>query len=61
VELIPALPTYTEYRKWRASDMYYKNGLEVQRKGKFECSWTDEMKWDRMIWSAAEGKGVVRK
>jgi hypothetical protein len=56
VESIPALPRHTEYKKWGASDMYYKNGIEVKRKGKFRCNWTDERNWDRTIWSATDEK-----
>jgi hypothetical protein len=61
VESIPALPRHTEYKKWRASDMYYNDGIEVKRKGKFECNWTDERKWDRTIWSVVDKKSVMEK
>lgn len=36
--------------------MYYKNGLEVKRKAKFESRWTDKNRWDRMIWSVPSAK-----
>ncbi|KAF1918113.1 hypothetical protein BDU57DRAFT_410384, partial [Ampelomyces quisqualis] len=39
------------YNAWRASEMYFKNGNEVKRKGVCEGLWVDERKWDRMLWS----------
>jgi hypothetical protein len=41
--------------------MYYKHGIEVKRKGKFECDWKDESKWDRLIWSAPDAKYLAAR
>jgi hypothetical protein len=60
-ESISELLRNTEYKKWRASDMDYKNGIEVKRKGKLEGAWTDETKWDREIWSAPDVKNAIKK
>jgi hypothetical protein len=58
---IPGVPRNTEYKKWKASDMYYKNGLEVERKARFESSWVDTNRWDRTIWSVPDVEKVVSK
>lgn len=69
---VPGLePTYTPspnaikledegppYTPWRASDMYFKNGIEVKRKGVCEGTWVDERKWDRVLWSVAPEEEV---
>jgi hypothetical protein len=57
-EKIPLVPDNIEYKVWRASNMYFKHGFEVKRKGKFEGYWTDEKKWDRMIWSVPVAKTI---
>jgi hypothetical protein len=50
------MPDNTEYKAWRASNMYFKNGIEVKRKGNFEGDWIDENKWDRTIWRGSSSK-----
>jgi hypothetical protein len=59
-EAIPPLPDNTEYKVWRASNMYFKNGIEVKRKGKFEGDWTDQKKWDRTIWKGSSSKNGTK-
>jgi hypothetical protein len=52
-ETVPEIPRRCAYKPWIGSEMYYKHGIEVEREGRFERSWTDEDKWDRLVWSAA--------
>jgi hypothetical protein len=52
IELLPDVPKDIEFKKWIGSEMYFENGLEVKRKGRFEVQWMDTNRWDRMIWSA---------
>lgn len=49
---VPALPRWFQQKVWRASDMYYKNGIEVKRKGCSLGEWKDEMGWHRRLWMA---------
>lgn len=46
------------YTPWRGSEMYYKNGIEVKRKGVCEGPWVDERGWDRTLWSVAPDEEV---
>jgi hypothetical protein len=48
---IPDPPRNTGMHKWRASDMYYKNGFEVKRKSQDEGYWKDTNNWDRWLWN----------
>ncbi|EAT91297.2 hypothetical protein SNOG_01648 [Parastagonospora nodorum SN15] len=57
---IPETPLNIEYKDWRASEIFSKNGHEVMRKSKFESSWTDANRWSRTIWSAPSVKTVVK-
>jgi len=57
---IPETPLNIEYKDWRASEAFSKNGHEVERKAKFESSWTDANRWSRTIWSAPSVKTVVK-
>lgn len=58
--MIPETPLNIEYKDWRASETFSKNGHEVERKAKFESSWTDANRWSRTIWSAPSVKTVVK-
>jgi hypothetical protein len=57
---IPETPLNIEYKDWRASEAFSKNGRQVERKAKFESSWTDANRWSRTIWSAPSVKTVVK-
>ncbi|CAO2648606.1 Nn.00g078730.m01.CDS01 [Neocucurbitaria sp. VM-36] len=54
---IPALPRHFGQMVWRASDMYYKNGVEVTRQGLGMGDWKDELGWDRKIWMVPDQSG----
>ncbi|KAH7089529.1 hypothetical protein FB567DRAFT_618742 [Paraphoma chrysanthemicola] len=56
-----SVPRNTEYEAWRASDMSFKNGIEVARKGKFEGTFLDKSKWERKIWSVPGAKKECEK
>jgi hypothetical protein len=58
--MIPETPLNIEYKDWRASEIFSKNGHEVKRKSKFESSWTDANRWSRTIWSAPSVSTVVK-
>ncbi|KAF2031636.1 hypothetical protein EK21DRAFT_87899 [Setomelanomma holmii] len=58
---LTSVPPNTEYNVWRASDMYFKNGIEVLRKGKFEGHHTDALGWERTIWSVPTFDERVKK
>jgi hypothetical protein len=53
-EAIPEISRRCAYKPWIGSEMYYNHGVEVKREGRFEGNWTDEKKWDRLVWSAAD-------
>jgi hypothetical protein len=58
---MPKVPPQTEHKKWTGSDMYYKNGLKVKRKARFESTWMDRNRWDRTIWSVPSIKTGIEK
>ncbi|KAH7073910.1 hypothetical protein BKA63DRAFT_604208 [Paraphoma chrysanthemicola] len=60
-QLPQSVPRNTEYKAWRAGDMYFKNGLEVARKGKLEGTFLDKSRWERRIWSVPVAKEEVIK
>jgi hypothetical protein len=60
-ETIPEIPRRCAYKPWIGSEIYYKHGIEIIREGRFEGSWTDENKWDRLVWSAADTNHLPAK
>jgi hypothetical protein len=60
-EAIPEVPRRCAYKSWIESEMYYKHGVEVKREGRFEGNWSDEKKWDRLVWSALDANYLGAK
>lgn len=52
--IIPDLPRRFERKFWRASEMYYKHGFELRRKGRCLGMWRDQSRWQRTLWTAQE-------
>lgn len=48
----PEVPSNYQQKNWVGSEMYYKNGVEVPRKGVLVEHRNDEMNWERKIWMA---------
>lgn len=46
------VPKNTEYKKWRGSEMYAKNGIEMKKVGEYVGTWIDEKNWERKLWRA---------
>ncbi|KAH7392798.1 hypothetical protein BKA66DRAFT_606758 [Pyrenochaeta sp. MPI-SDFR-AT-0127] len=55
---LPSPPRRFEQTVWRASDMYYQNGVERKRKGRSLGEWKDELGWERKIWMAGQNGRV---
>ncbi|KAH8716860.1 hypothetical protein GQ44DRAFT_730384 [Phaeosphaeriaceae sp. PMI808] len=51
---LPALPQDWMSKVWTASDMYKKDGIKVQHKGKCEGKWSDKNNWERVIWRVSD-------